>query len=281
MRAIGRFRLHTILDGFFGLDGGAMFGIVPKPLWEKQIPADERNRIRLALRCLLVVDGARRILIDDGIGDQWTEKETAIYAIDRTPSVDGALAAAGFSREEVSDLVLTHLHFDHAGGTTRRVPGGGIELSFPNATCHVQRRNWEWAHSPTERDAGSYLASRFERLERSGRLHLLDGEAEIVPGFRVVPSEGHTTGLQTAEITGGDETLVFCADLIPTTAHLKASWNMGYDLRPLDLLREKKALLSRAIRGGFLLFFEHDPRIAAARVSARPDGALHVEAVDV
>ncbi len=277
MRALGRFQLHAISDGTFALDGGAMFGIVPKPLWEKQFPADDRNRIRLALRCLLVVDGARRILIDDGMGDKWSEKQAGLYGLDHArTTLDGSLAEVGLSRADVTDVILTHLHFDHAGGTTRRAAGGGLELSFPNATHHLQRRNWEWAREPTERDAGSYLADSFELLGRSGRLNLVDGEVELFPGIHVAPSEGHTTALQLVRIEDGGETLVYCADLVPTAAHLRPSWIIGYDLRPLVCVEEKKALLSRALAGRWILFFEHDPRLAACRVAASPDGRPEV-----
>lgn len=267
MLRLGRFELHALEDGSFALDGGAMFGIVPKPLWERQLPADERNRVRLALRCLLVIDGPRRILIDDGMGDKWTEKQLGIYGLDRErSSLDRELARVGVAREEVTDVVLTHLHFDHAGGTTRRGPTGALELSFPNATHHLQTRNWRWAQAPTDKDAGSYLAENFDLLERSGRLHLLDGETELFPGLRLLLSEGHTVALQLPRIEDDSESLIYCADLIPTAAHLRPSWVMGYDLFPVTSIDEKKALLARAERDRSILFFEHEPRFAACRL---------------
>jgi glyoxylase-like metal-dependent hydrolase (beta-lactamase superfamily II) len=273
MRQLGDLKLHAISDGTFALDGGAMFGIVPKPLWEKQIPADDKNRIRLALRCLLIEAGQRRILVDDGMGEKWSDKQVGIYGLDRSEtSLDRELARVGVDRAAITDVILTHLHFDHAGGTTRRGAGGQLELAFPNATYHLQSRNWEWARHPTERDAGSYLSDSFDLLEGSGRLHLVDGEVELFPGIHVEPSEGHTTALQLVRVSGGGETLVYCADLIPTSAHIKVSWIMGYDLRPLVCIEEKKRLLSRALAGNWMLFFEHDPQIAACRV--RPSTAL-------
>ncbi|MHB8418330.1 MAG: MBL fold metallo-hydrolase [Myxococcales bacterium] len=269
MLQLGRFKLHAVSDGTFALDGGAMFGIVPKPLWEKHFPADGKNRIRLELRCLLIEDGARRLLVDDGMGDKWSEKQAAQYGIERPRGgLDADLDRLGIARESITDVVLTHLHFDHAGGTTRRQAEGGLGLSFPRATYHLQARNWEWARRPTERDAGSYLEENFGALEASGRLHLVDGEDELLPGFHLVPSDGHTTGLQLVRLTGGGQTLVYCSDVVPTAAHLRTSWIMGYDLRPLVLLEEKKRLLAGAIEGGFILFFEHEPRFAACTVRA-------------
>jgi glyoxylase-like metal-dependent hydrolase (beta-lactamase superfamily II) len=269
MLELGRFKLHAVADGTFALDGGAMFGIIPKPLWEKHFPADDKNRIRLALRCLLIEDGARRILVDDGMGDKWSDKQAALYGIERPDGgLDESLARLGFAREAITDVVLTHLHFDHAGGTTRREADGRLALSFPRATYHLQGRNWEWARRPTERDAGSYLAENFAALEASGRLHLVDGETELFPGVRLIPTDGHTTALQLVRVEGGGRTVLYCSDIIPTAAHLRTSWIMGYDLRPLQILEEKKRLLADAVAEGWVLFFEHDPRFAACTVRA-------------
>ncbi len=277
-RTIGRYRLHEIRDGTFALDGGAMFGIVPRPLWEKAIPPDSRNRIVLALRCLLLDDGERRILVDNGIGDKWSDKHRDIYAIDKSRhNLDAELARAGLDRERITDVVLTHLHFDHAGGTTRRA-GGALELAFPRATFHVQRRNWEWAQRPSERDAGSYLSENFALLADSDRLNLVDGELELFPGVDLIVSEGHTPGLQLVRVSEGDKCLVHCADLIPTSAHLRPHYVMGYDLRPLDTMEEKKILLAEAIEEGWTLYFEHDPNIAACTVAER-DGQVVVDQV--
>ncbi len=263
---LGRFELHEVCDGTFALDGGAMFGVVPKPLWEKQCPADARNRICLALRCLLIVDGKRRILVDDGIGPKWDEKARERYGIDQTERhLDSELARAGYARDDITDVVLTHLHFDHAGGTTREA-GGQRSLSFPNATYHLQRRNWSWAHHPSEKDRGSFREQDFALLEKSGRLHLLDGQTELYPGIQLFVSEGHTVGLQLVKVSDGDASLVYCGDLIPTAAHLRTAWVMAYDLYPLTTMEEKKMLLAQAVEDGTLLFFEHDPKIAACAV---------------
>ena len=266
--SVGRFTLHEIRDGTFALDGGAMFGIIPRPLWSKTNPPDAQNRIELGLRCLLIDDGERKILVDDGIGDKWSEKHREMYAIDHSRfSLDSELARAGTKREEITDVILTHLHFDHAGGTTRSGADGRLELAFPNATFHVQRRNWKWAHHPSDKDAGSYLRENFEALEDSGKLHLMEGETELFDGVELFLSEGHTVGLQLVRVDGGDDnTVVFCGDLVPTVAHLKPHYLMAYDLYPLTVIEEKKMLLAQAQEENWILFFEHDPKVAACRV---------------
>jgi glyoxylase-like metal-dependent hydrolase (beta-lactamase superfamily II) len=276
--ALGRFELHEIRDGTFALDGGAMFGIVPKVLWEKKHPPDEQNRIDLALRCLLIYDGKRRVLIDDGIGAKWDAKERQMYRIDQSQhQLDRELERAGCSREEITDVVLTHLHFDHAGGTTR-LENGKLALTFPRATHHVQRRNWKWAHRPTEKDAGSFRSENFELLESSGRLHLLEGQTELFRGIDLFVSEGHTVGLQGVRVSDGDRSLIYCSDVIPTTSHLRSSWVMAYDLYPLTVIEEKKMILAQAVEEGSILYFEHDPRIAACTVREE-EGQVVVEKV--
>lgn len=247
-----------------------MFGIVPRAIWEKTDPPDTKNRIPLALRCLLVDAGDRKVLVDDGIGDKWSDKHRSMYAIDRARfNLDTELSRAGVAREAITDVVLTHLHFDHCGGTTRRASGGGLEVAFPNATFHVQRRNWQWAQKPSDRDAGSYLSENFSALEPSGRLNLVDGETELLPGVELLVSEGHAPGLQIVRVSNGERCLVFCADLVPTASHLKPHYVMGYDLYPVTTIEEKKLLLAQAIEGNWILYFEHDPRIAACTVVER------------
>ena len=274
----GNFTLHEIRDGTFSLDGGAMFGIVPKPLWQKRHPADERNRVQLALRCLLIENGGRRVLVDAGIGSKWDDKHRDIYAIDQSHhGLDRDLLRAGCAREEVTDVVLTHLHFDHAGGITRFEHGQRV-LSFPGATHHLQRRNWNWARHPSDKDAGSFRAENFDLLEGSGRLHLLDGQTELFPGIELFVSEGHTVGMQLVRVTSGESTLIFCGDLIPTTSHLRSSWVMAYDLYPLTSIEEKRMLLAQAVEEDWTLFFEHDPLVAACTVKEQ-DGQAVVDQV--
>lgn len=270
----GHLEVHAISDGHIALDGGAMFGVVPRPLWQRCFPPDERNRISLELRCMLVLAGDRRILIDDGAGGRWDGKQREMYGLAHTQgSLDDGLAKAGLTRSDITDVVLTHLHFDHAGGTTREEVGG-LKLSFPEATYHLQRRHWRWAHHPSDKDAGSFRREDFALLESSGRMHLLDGPTELFPGVHVFVSEGHTVGLQLVRLEADDKTLVFCGDLIPTTAHLRAAWVAAYDLYPLTAIEEKKQLLAQAVEEDWVLFLEHDPLVAACTV--KDDGSGHV-----
>jgi glyoxylase-like metal-dependent hydrolase (beta-lactamase superfamily II) len=281
---IGRYELSGLLDATFALDGGAMFGIVPRPLWERQIAPDPRNRIRLAARCLLAIDrDARRVLVvDDGIGERWDAKRAEIYAIDRSGGgLREALARTGVRPEDVTDVLLTHLHFDHAGGTVRRAEDGRLALSFPRATYHVQRRNWQWAHAPSERDAGSFRAEDFELLQHSNQLHLVEGEAELFPDVELVVSEGHTVGQQLPRFHGEGTHLTYCGDVVPTHAHLRPSWVMGYDLFPVTTVEEKKVLLAEALEDDGILFFEHDAEMAACRLVERDGEIVFREAVAV
>jgi len=284
MLTLGRYRLASVLDARFALDGGAMFGVVPKPLWEKQSPPDARNRVRLAARCLLALDAAARrcILVDDGLGEKWDAKRTDIYAIDRSVGgIDAGLAAAGVSRRDVTDIVLTHLHFDHAGGSTRRRADGALELAFPNATYHVQRRNWQWALAPSERDQGSYLAENFALLEHAGRLHLVEGDGELFPDLELIVSEGHTVAQQLPRFHGDGAHLTVCGDVIPTRAHVRVPWVMAYDLHPLTTVEEKKMLLAQALEDDAVLFFVHDPDVAACRLHEEDGHPAFREAVAV
>lgn len=273
--SLGRFTLHAVRDGSISLDGGAMFGVVPRPLWEKKFPPDERNRIQLAVRCLLIIDGDRRVLVDDGVGAQWDGKHRDMYGIDHGgTNLDRELLRAGLTRADITDVVLTHLHFDHAGGTTR-----DGALAFPNATYHLQRRHWKWAHQPSEKDAGSFRHADFAPLESSGRLHLLEGATELYEGIHLFVSEGHTVGLQLVRIESGDQTMVYCGDLVPTTSHLRAPWVAAYDLYPLTVVEEKKQLLAQALEEKWVLFFEHDPHVAACTVKDEGKGQVTVDEV--
>jgi glyoxylase-like metal-dependent hydrolase (beta-lactamase superfamily II) len=276
----GHLQIHQVRDGTIALDGGAMFGVVPRPLWERHFPPDARNRITLALRCMLVLDGTRRILVDDGIGGRWDGRHRDLYGISHDGlGLDAELARAGVTRDEITDVVLTHLHFDHAGGTTRD-EGGQLRLSFPKATYHLQRRHWNWAHHASEKDRGSFRPDDFALLEKSGRLHLLEGNTELYPGVHLFVSEGHTVGLQLVRLESGDQTVVFCGDLIPTTAHLKAAWVAAYDLYPLTVIEEKKQLLAQAIEEGWHLFLEHDPVVPMCTVRDDGHGQVVVDRVE-
>jgi glyoxylase-like metal-dependent hydrolase (beta-lactamase superfamily II) len=273
----GDFELISLSDGLFRLDGGAMFGIVPKPLWEKRAPADARNRITLGLRPL-VVRGARTMIIDGGIGDKMDAKSADIYGLDRSSSLGRSLHEAGIGAGDIQIALATHLHFDHAGGLTMRDGSGDVRPSFPRAQYVVRRGEWEDATHPHERNRASYLSENFVPLMQAGVLQLVDDDATIMPGVRVRRSGGHTMHHQVVMIESSGRTAVFAADMIPTTAHIDNAWLMGYDLYPMDTLAFKKAFIAEAIEREYLIFFEHDPQIAAGYIRER-DGKRSVEAV--
>jgi glyoxylase-like metal-dependent hydrolase (beta-lactamase superfamily II) len=264
-RTLGKLRIHALEGGTQRLDGGAMFGVVPKPLWERRIAADERNRIPLGMRCLLVETPDELVLIETGLGNKEDEKFRGIYGVDnasgagRPDRVHDSLAAAGFRAEDVGIVVNTHLHFDHAGGNTYRDEGGEVRLSFPNARYFVQRGEWEWAHLRNERTQASYLPDNFEPVMAAGRLELVEGDVEIVPGISVYRTPGHCPHHQSVLVSSGGETACFLADVLPTFAHLPLPWIMGYDVEPLVTLESKRALLSRATEERWLLVSNHDP----------------------
>lgn len=264
---LGDWTFRACHDGRFKLDGGAMFGVVPKVFWQQQHPADELNRIDLDLRCLLA-DGpdGRRILVDTGMGDRWDARKVDVFGLVRRPNqLVAELAEEGVTRESVTDVVLTHLHFDHAGGAVREVEGRLVP-TFPEARYWVQQRHWDWANRPSERDRASFRPEDFASLQQEGRLAFVDGAQEILPGVRVTPISGHTPGQQMVEFHTGAGVLVYCGDLIPYLSQVHVPWIMGYDLNPLLTVTEKKQFLTRAAEDGYVLVFEHDPVHEAATV---------------
>ncbi len=269
---VGGLACHTLEGGRQRLDGGAMFGVVPKPMWERRIPADERNRIELGLRCMLVEHEAGPVLIDSGVGNKESEKFIGIYGIENKgrlgpTQLEDALAEVGVRADEVRYVINTHLHFDHAGGNTALEDDGEtVSLAFPNATYVVQRGELEFARKFNVRTSASYLAPNFEPVARDGRWQLVDGEADMLPGIKLVPTPGHVPYHQSVVISDGGETACFVADLIPTSAHIPLPWIMGYDLEPLVTLESKRALLSQAEAEGWTIVFEHDPKVRRARV---------------
>lgn len=273
MPQIGPYSLHALRAGTFGLDGGAMFGIVPKPLWSERLAPDDQNRISLATRCLLLDGPDRCILIDTGLGDTFSgTKYEDIYAVDRPEGgLEHQLEAHGAGREEVTDVVLTHLHFDHCGGSTRQA-GGEPKATFPNATYHVQKAHWNWARKANPKEKHSFLDRTFVPLQKSGQLHLVSGEATLFPGVTVRLVNGHTEAQQIVTVADGDTTLVYVADLLPTTHHLAPAWTMAYDVRPLVTIEEKRDFLERAADAEWNLFFEHDPDVAVANVERTDRG---------
>lgn len=260
---VGDLELISLSDGCLRLDGGAMFGIIPKPLWEKKTSADERNRIALAMRPL-IVRGRRTMIIDAGLGDKESAKFCDLYGVDRSRNLDDSLSAAGLAADDIDIVLATHLHFDHAGGFTRRDASGRIVPRFPRAQYIVRRGEWEDATHTHERNRASYLVDNFVPLADAGVLQLADDDTTIMPGVRIRRTGGHTRDHQMVVIESGGQAAAFVADLIPTTAHLQAAWIMGFDLYPTETLNAKKAFVKEAIARRMLIFFEHDPQIAAA-----------------
>jgi glyoxylase-like metal-dependent hydrolase (beta-lactamase superfamily II) len=271
---IGNYELHAIETGRFGLDGGAMFGVVPKALWEKTNPPDEKNRIELAARALLLVGGGKRILIDVGNGSKYDEKLRSIFKIDTSQyDLISSLKKFNIIPSDITDVILTHLHFDHAGGSTYS-EGGEVKPTFPKAKYYVQREHWRAATNPTERDRASFMSEDFTPLQFHSVLEYTEGEGEILPGVSVRLVHGHTPALQCPLITDGTTTVFYCADLMPTTSHLALPWIMAYDLRPLVTLEEKKTILNQAVDESWIIFFEHDPHVEAARVIRTEKGVV-------
>jgi glyoxylase-like metal-dependent hydrolase (beta-lactamase superfamily II) len=264
-RQLGNFRLHALDAGVQRLDGGAMFGVVPKPLWQKKIEADDRNRIRLAMRPLLVETGDELVLIDTGAGNKEDEKFCDIYGLENAgepTALEDSIRAAGFEPGDVTLVINTHLHFDHAGGNTVKQPDGSIVPSFPGVRHVVQRTEWEFAHQRNERVRASYLLHNLDPVEEAGLFQRVEGRAEIAPGIAVVPTPGHTPGHQSVHLESEGESALYLADLLPTTAHLPLPWIMGYDVEPLVTLETKRAVLEQVTRERTLLIFEHDPNTA-------------------
>lgn len=260
-------RVRTVDAGSLRLDGGAMFGVVPKPLWERRAPADDRNRIALAMRCLLIETADATVLVDTGLGNKEDPKFLDIYAVCNQGSptrLEDSLRDLGVRPADVDVVISTHLHFDHAGGNTVRRPGGAIEAAFPNAVYAIRRREREYGRTDNERIRASYMDANWEPLlAEAGRVRWIEvDEEEIVPGIWAVRTPGHTPQHQSVRVRLGDRTLFYLADLVPTAAHLPLPWIMGYDVEPLVTLESKRRWLGRAAAEGWILAFEHDPRTA-------------------
>ncbi len=271
---IGNYTLHPIETGRFALDGGAMFGVVPKPLWGKTNLPDERNRIELAARALLIIGDGRKILVDNGNGPKFTEKQRDIYRLDMSQyEMHKSLKLHGLTTDDITDVILTHLHFDHAGGSTYR-ENGELKPTFRNAKYYVQKAHWLQAMNATEKDRGSFMPDDFMPLKEHGVLEFVDGEFEIFPNISLVVINGHTAAQQLPKISDGKTTLLYCCDLFPTTSHIPLPYIMAYDIRPLMTLEEKKKILSKAVEEDWILFFEHDPVTIAGKVKPSEKGFL-------
>lgn len=272
----GELDLTIVSDGEVRLDGGAMFGVVPKPLWSRKIAADERNRITLAMNVPVIRVGGKILLIETGVGEKTDAKFNDIYGVHRPTGLVKALEGLGIQPEDVDVVINTHLHFDHCGGNTRRDDDGKIVATFPNAEYIVQKGEYEHALSPTERDRASYLPENYHPLAENGQLRLIEGEGEILPGVEVVRVPGHTPDQQCVRVHSGGQTAFFFADLIPTAAHLPYPWIMAYDLNPLTTLEEKKQWIPQAVENRWLCLFAHDPNLAAGYLTER-EGKVAVE----
>jgi len=273
-------QLHTIHTGFFKLDGGAMFGVVPKTLWSKVNPADENNLCTWAMRCLLIEEGEKLILVDNRIGDKQDAKFFSHYYLHGEDTLDKSLAALGYHRDDITDVLLTHLHFDHCGGSIVR-EGDKLVPAFKNATYWSHSRHWKWATEPNEREKASFLKENILPIEASGQLRFVDagrpGNAAmltdvILPGLSVRMVNGHTDAMMLPQLNYKGKTLVFVADLLPSTGHFPTAWVMAYDMFPLTSLQEKRSFLEEAAAGGYVLFFEHDPRVECCIPQATEKG---------
>ncbi|HHJ51944.1 MAG TPA: MBL fold metallo-hydrolase [Caldithrix abyssi] len=269
---IGDYDIFTVETGYVSLDGGAMFGVVPKVLWQKTNPADELNRIQLAMRVMVIRSEQRLIVVDAGVGYKMNEKLSKIYNVDHQKyTLEESLAAHNLKPEDVTDVIITHLHFDHIGGATY-YDGDQLKLTFPNANHYVQAEQWHWALHPSDKDKASYMPENFLPIQEAGKLVQLDGPKQLFPGIDVLVMFGHTPGMQLPKISDGQTTLLYCADLMPTASHIPLPYIMGYDNNPLITLEEKKRILPQAVEEGWILVFEHDPFRAAGTVEKTDKG---------
>ena len=263
---VGKYEINLINSGYFGLDGGAMFGIIPKPLWEKTNPSDNANRIKLATRNLLLENGNRKILVDTGMGNKWDEKSINIYDIKQDNfSLIEELDKFNVKSEDITDVILTHLHFDHTGGSTI-LNNNKLIPAFPNAKYFVQKKNYEWAVNPSDKDKGSYIKDNFVPLMEEGVLRFIDGEQNFDEEISFVIVNGHTFSQQMLKLSDSSNTFLYCGDLFPTSSHIPIPYIMGYDLQPLVTVEEKKKILNKAAEENWKLIFEHDPDFCSGTI---------------
>ncbi|PCH68804.1 MAG: MBL fold metallo-hydrolase [Bacteroidetes bacterium] len=250
-------QLHVIDTGFFKLDGGAMFGVVPQPIWKKLNPPDDRNLCTWAMRCLLIEDGDRLILIDSGLGDKQSDKFFSYYEPHGDATLENSLKNAGFSTDDITDHLLTHLHFDHCGGSIKR-DGENFVPAFKNAKYWCGKDHWEWAVNPNSREKASFLKENILPIQESGQLNFIEDEGEVLPGIHAMMVNGHTEKMIIPHISYKGKTIVYMADLLPSVGHIPIPYIMAYDVRPLETLKEKTSFLNNALENDYVLFFEHD-----------------------
>jgi glyoxylase-like metal-dependent hydrolase (beta-lactamase superfamily II) len=266
-------KVYTINAGHFKLDGGAMFGVVPKSMWKKLNPPDENNMCNWAMRCLLVEDEGRLILIDNGMGNKQDEKFFGYYYLNRDDTLEKSLAKNGFSKDDITDVFLTHLHFDHCGGSIEK-EGDQLIPAFKNATYWSNESHWQWAVHPNDREKASFLKENILPIQESGKLKFIETKEgiEFAKNFKIRFVNGHTESMMLPEIKYKDKPIIYMADLLPSVAHIPIPYVMAYDTRPLETLKEKKSFLTEAQQKDFILFFEHDPEIECCNLQLTDKG---------
>ena len=263
---IGKYDLYSVETSEFGLDGGAMFGIIPKPVWEKKVPADELNRVNMVTRSLLLVSDEKKILIDTGNGTKWEEKYKQIYDINTDQyNIEKSLGKYGFSSDQITDVICTHMHFDHIGGNTK-IKFGEVVPTFPNAKYWISEENWNLANHPSQKDAGSFIEHDWKVLAENQMIEIIKGKEPFIEGIETIVTRGHTPGLLHPIVSDGSNKLFYGADIFPMVAHIPIPWVMAYDVQPVVTMEEKQKLLQKMEREDWILFFEHDPHIQACTV---------------
>ena len=263
---IGPYHIYSIETSEFGLDGGAMFGIVPKTIWEKCSPADNLNRINMVTRSMLLVSNNKKVLIDTGNGTKWDEKYKKIYNINTSLyNIETSLLKYGYTPEDITDVICTHMHFDHIGGNTK-IESGKVVPTFANATYWVSKENWNLANDPSQKDQGSFLEDDWKVLLDNNMIKIISGTEPFIEGINIYLTYGHTEGLMHPIISDGTQTIFYGSDLFPTVAHIPINWVMAYDIQPVVTMKEKEYLLNKMYLEDWILFFEHDPNIQACKI---------------
>lgn len=281
VKKIGNYEIHSVQTGLFKLDGGAMFGVVPKTLWNRTNPSDDLNRIEMCTRAMLLVGNGKKILVDTGIGYKLSEKLNKIYDVDYSEyTLEKSLHKLNLKNEDITDVILTHLHFDHAGGNTYYDNDKNLRLSFPNATYHVQKEHFEWALNPTERDKASFFPENYVLLQEKKVLNKISGEFELDEFITLYPVNGHTRSMQLVKVSDDKNSILYLADLIPTAGHTPLPYIMGYDLFPLTTLEEKKFFLNEISENNWDVFFEHDPHNETGKIINTEKGFMFSKSTD-